>query len=123
MALRENDDASAVEQGKAIPMALPALTPSQRAEALEKALAVRRERADLMAALKSGALPLPDLLAREDDIVGRLRVRRVLESLPGIGTIRAGQLLTDLEISEKRRIQGLGAKQRARLLTLFRTTD
>ncbi|WP_069631081.1 integration host factor, actinobacterial type [Streptomyces niveus] len=104
-------------------MALPALTPSQRAEALEKALAVRRERADLMAALKSGALPLPDLLAREDDIVGKLRVRRVLESLPGIGTIRAGQLLTDLEISEKRRIQGLGARQRARLLILFRTTD
>ncbi|MET9556796.1 integration host factor, actinobacterial type [Streptomyces sp. NPDC006645] len=104
-------------------MALPALTPSQRAEALEKALAVRRERADLMAALKSGALPLPDLLAREDDIVGKLRVRRVLESLPGIGTIRAGQLLRDLEISEKRRVQGLGAKQRARLLTLFRTMD
>lgn len=107
----------------AIPMALPALTLSQRAAALEKAVAVRRERADLMAALKSGAVTLPVLLAREDDIVGRLRVRRVLESLPGIGTIRAGQLLTDLEISEKRRIQGLGAKQRARLLTLFRTTD
>ncbi|TXL84170.1 integration host factor, actinobacterial type [Streptomyces sp. IB2014 016-6] len=104
-------------------MALPALTLSQRAAALEKAVAVRRERADLMAALKSGALSLSVLLAREDDIVGRLRVRRVLESLPGIGSIRAGQLLTDLEISEKRRIQGLGAKQRARLLTLFRTTD
>ncbi|MFE6031631.1 integration host factor, actinobacterial type [Streptomyces niveus] len=104
-------------------MALPPLTPSQRAEALEKALAVRRERADLMAALKSGDLTLPTLLAREDDVVGKLRVRRLLESLPGIGSIRAGQLLTDLEISERRRVQGLGAKQRARLLTLFRTLD
>ncbi|MFE4613248.1 integration host factor, actinobacterial type [Streptomyces niveus] len=104
-------------------MALPPLTLSQRAAALEKALAVRRERADLMAALKSGALTLPALLAREDDVVGKLRVRRLLESLPGIGTIRAGQLLTDLDISERRRVQGLGAKQRARLLTLFRATD
>ncbi|MFE3117169.1 integration host factor, actinobacterial type [Streptomyces niveus] len=104
-------------------MALPPLTLSQRAAALEKALAVRQERADLMAALKSGDLTLPTLLAREDDVVGKLRVRRLLESLPGIGTIRAGQLLTDLEISEKRRVQGLGTKQRARLLTLFRTTD
>ncbi|MFF2189653.1 integration host factor, actinobacterial type [Streptomyces sp. NPDC058155] len=104
-------------------MALPALTLSQRAQALEKALAVRRERADLLAALKSGALTLPALLAREDDVVGKLRVRRVLESLPGIGTIRAGQLLTDLGISDKRRVQGLGTKQRAGLLGLFRTAD
>ncbi|MFE3249959.1 integration host factor, actinobacterial type [Streptomyces sp. NPDC059209] len=104
-------------------MALPALTLSQRAQALEKAMAVRREHADLLAALKSGALTLPVLLAREDDVVGKLRVRRVLESLPGIGTIRAGQLLTDLGISDKRRVQGLGAKQRARLLALFRTAD
>ncbi|MEV8426558.1 integration host factor, actinobacterial type [Streptomyces niveus] len=104
-------------------MALPPLTLSQRAAALEKALSVRRERADLMTALKSGDLTLPALLAREDDVVGKLRVRRLLESLPGIGSIRAGQLLTDLEISERRRVQGLGAKQRARLLTLFRTTD
>ncbi|MFF2941340.1 integration host factor, actinobacterial type [Streptomyces niveus] len=99
------------------------ITPSQRAAALEKALSVRRERADLMATLKSGDLTLPALLAREDDVVGKLRVRRLLESLPGIGSIRAGQLLTDLDISEKRRVQGLGAKQRARLLTLFRTMD
>ncbi|MFF5090351.1 integration host factor, actinobacterial type [Streptomyces niveus] len=104
-------------------MALPALTLSQRAQALEKALAVRRERADLLAALKSGALTLPSLLTREDDVVGKLRVRRLLESLPGIGAIRAGQLLTDLGISDKRRVQGFGTKQRARLLALFRTTD
>ncbi|MFD9871743.1 integration host factor, actinobacterial type [Streptomyces niveus] len=103
--------------------ALPPLTSSQRAEALEKALATRRERANLMAQLKSGKLTLPALLAREDDVVGKLRVRRVLESLPGIGTIRAGQLLTDLDISERRRVQGLGAKQRARLLHLFPLQD
>lgn len=104
-------------------MALPALTPAQRAEALEKAKAVRKERGDLMAALKAGTLPLAALLAREDAVVGKLRVRRVLESLPGIGAVRAGQLVADLRISESRRVQGLGANQRTRLLALFPPTD
>ncbi|MFF1301086.1 MULTISPECIES: integration host factor, actinobacterial type [unclassified Streptomyces] len=103
-------------------MALPALTPSQRAEALEKAKAVRKERGDLMTQLKAGTLPLTALLAREDAVVGKLRMRRVLESLPGIGAVRAGQLLADLGISESRRVQGLGANQRARLLALFPPT-
>lgn len=67
-------------------MALPALTPAQRAEALQKAAAVRKERGELMAALKSGDLPLETLLERGGAVVGKIRVRRVLESLPGIGT-------------------------------------
>lgn len=101
-------------------MALPKLSPAQRAEALQKAAAVRKERGDLMAALKAGNLPLAALLERDDSVVGKIRVRRVLESLPGIGSVRAGQLLSDLGISESRRVQGLGANQRARLLALFR---
>ncbi|WP_327687019.1 integration host factor, actinobacterial type [Streptomyces sp. NBC_00467] len=104
-------------------MALPALTPSQRTEALEKAMAVRKERADLMTQLKAGTLPLTELLARDDTVVSKLRVRRVLESLPGIGPVRAGQLLADLGISERRRVQGLGANQHARLLALFPPRD
>ncbi|MEU8509881.1 integration host factor, actinobacterial type [Streptomyces brevispora] len=104
-------------------MALPTLTPSQRAEALQKAKGVRKERGDLLAQLKAGDLTLTTLLAREDAVVGKLRVRRVLESLPGIGAVRAGQLLADLGISESRRVQGLGANQRARLLALFPPKD
>ncbi|GGK30128.1 hypothetical protein GCM10011583_72550 [Streptomyces camponoticapitis] len=50
-------------------------------------------------------------------------MRRVLESLPGIGTIRAGQLLADLSISEQRRVQGLGSGQRAGLLARFSPKD
>ncbi|MFD3450675.1 hypothetical protein ACFWVC_00640 [Streptomyces sp. NPDC058691] len=50
-------------------------------------------------------LPLTGLLARKDAVVGRIRVRRVLESLAGIGAIRAGQLLADLGISEGPRVQ------------------
>jgi hypothetical protein len=103
-------------------MALPKLSAAQRAEALEKAKAVRKEHGDLMAALKAGTLSLTDLLAREDAVVGKVRVRRVLESLPGIGAVRAGQLLSDLGISETRRVQGLGSGQRARRLALFPPT-
>ncbi|MGW0556745.1 integration host factor, actinobacterial type [Streptomyces sp. NPDC002926] len=100
-------------------MALPALTAEARAEALKKAVAVRKERGELMAALKAGELPLVTLLAREDAVVGKIRVRRLLESLPGIGSVRAGQLLASLGISETRRVQGLGPAQRIRLLALF----
>ncbi|AQW48514.1 integration host factor, actinobacterial type [Streptomyces violaceusniger] len=100
-------------------MALPTLTPVQRAEALKKAAAVRRERGELLAQLKAGDLALRVLLEREDSVVGKIRVRRLLESLPGIGSVRAGQLLADLGISESRRVQGLGPAQRAPLLAQF----
>ena len=86
-------------------MALPALTPSQRTEALEKARAVRKERADLMAHLKAGTLSLTDLLVREDPVVGKLRMRRVLESLPGIGAVRAGHFSRTWVSSERRRVR------------------
>ncbi|MFF1651571.1 hypothetical protein [Streptomyces sp. NPDC058240] len=48
---------------------------------------------------------------------GKLRVRRVLEPLPGIGAVRVGQLFASLGISESRRVQSLGSGQRVRFLT------
>ncbi|MFI1226055.1 MULTISPECIES: integration host factor, actinobacterial type [unclassified Streptomyces] len=100
-------------------MALPALTAEARAEALKKAAAVRKERGDILAQLKGGKVALEDVLAREDAVVGKVFVRRLLESLPGIGKVRATQLLDDLDISESRRVQGLGPRQKERLLELF----
>ncbi|MEU5417865.1 integration host factor, actinobacterial type [Streptomyces sp. NPDC020667] len=100
-------------------MALPALTPEARAEALKKAAAVRKERGEVLARLKDGTVSLKEVLERDDTVVGKTHARRVLESLPGVGKVRAGQLLADLGISERRRVQGLGARQRERLLELF----
>lgn len=54
--------------------------------------------------------------------VGR-NVRRLLEAMPGTGKIRAGQLMSDLGVSDRRRARGLGAAQRARLLALFDTAQ
>ncbi|MET7642500.1 integration host factor, actinobacterial type [Streptomyces sp. NPDC005426] len=100
---------------------LPPLTSAQRTEALKKAAAVRHERAEILAALKDGRVSLREVLDRGDPVVGKIFVRRLLESLPGIGKVRAGQLMDSLGVSDRRRVQGLGTVQRAKLLGLFDT--
>ncbi|MFJ8007409.1 integration host factor, actinobacterial type [Streptomyces fagopyri] len=104
-------------------MPLPQLTPEARAEALTKALQARKERAALLKALKNGGVSLPALLEREDDVIAKTSVRRVLESLPGIGKVRARELLIDLGIAETRKVQGLGPRQRERLCQQFPPSD
>jgi ribosomal protein S13 len=47
-------------------------------------------------------------------------VSAVLESLPGVGKVRAQKLMEELDISASRRVRGLGAKQRAQLLDRFK---
>jgi hypothetical protein len=99
----------------------PALTPEQRQAALEKAALARRVRAEIKARLKLNRLSLADLFTQSDndDIVAKLKVVSVLESLPGVGKVRARRIMADLEISESRRLRGLGTKQRAALLAAF----
>lgn len=98
-------------------MALPNLTPEQRAAALEKAAAARRSRAELKDRLKRGDVSLAKVLSAgdEDDVIGKMRVAAVLEALPGVGKVRAAKIMERLEISPTRRVRGLGAKQRGAL--------
>lgn len=56
-------------------------------------------------------------------MVGKIRVRRVLESLPGIASAGAGRLMADLGVAKSRRVRGLGVRQRARLLALCPRQD
>ncbi|MFF4244621.1 integration host factor, actinobacterial type [Streptomyces sp. NPDC001822] len=100
-------------------MTLPHLTAEARRSALKRAIAVRQERAELLAELKAGRISLQDVFRRDDPVVARTSVRRLLESLPRIGKIRAGQILREYGISETRRVRGLGEHQKNRLLTLF----
>jgi signal recognition particle GTPase len=95
----------------------PSLSPDQRQAALEKAGAARRQRAELKEKLKMGSLTLKELLdqAARDDIVGKMKIVSVLESLPGVGKVKARRLMDEVGISETRRIQGLGDNQRKRL--------
>jgi hypothetical protein len=102
-------------------MALPTLTPEQRTQALAKAAEARKKRAEIKGELKSGKLQLKDVLSRSgDDIVGKMKVSNVLESLPGVGKVRAQKLMEELDISASRRVRGLGAKQREQLLERFK---
>jgi hypothetical protein len=101
-------------------MPLPTLTPEQRQQALEKAAEARRKRAELKAQLKSGNQSLDQVLKNtESDTVGKMKVSSVLESLPGVGRVRAKKIMERLDISESRRVRGLGAKQREALLAEF----
>jgi signal recognition particle GTPase len=96
----------------------PQLTDEQRAAALEKAAAARKARAEIKEKLKMGSITLPELFdqATGNDTIGKMKVLAVLESLPGLGKVKARRLLEDCEISETRRVQGLGANQRKKLL-------
>lgn len=101
-------------------MALPKLTDEQRKKALEKAALVRKERAEIKKKIKMGQLKIKDLLKRKDDpIVGKMSVKSVIESLPGIGKLRASKIMEELGISESRKIKGLGANQEKALLERF----
>src|SRR5262245_10742974 len=101
-------------------MPLPTLTEEQRKEALAKAAEARRARAELKAQLKAEKVSLRDVLSKQgDDIVGKMKVSSVLESLPGVGKVRARKIMERLEISTSRRVRGLGAKQKDALLGEF----
>jgi len=101
-------------------MPLPTLTEEQRREALVKAAEARKKRAQLKEQLKTGRLTLRQILDRRDDeTVGKMKMSSVLESLPGVGKVRARKLMERLDISTSRRVRGLGAKQKEALLAEF----
>ncbi|MDX1691974.1 MAG: integration host factor, actinobacterial type [Acidimicrobiia bacterium] len=99
-------------------MAVPKLTPEQRAAALEKAAAVRRRRAEIKQLLQDGSLQFENVLADadEDDVIGGIKVKSVLVSLPGLGKVKSARLMEELGIAENRRLRGLGRRQREALL-------
>ncbi len=91
-----------------------------RRAALAKAAAVRKARAELRRQLKAGEVTLSEVLSRaNDDVVGKMKVLAVLESLPGIGKVKARRTMTEVGISDNRRVRGLGSRQRTHLLQLF----
>ena len=98
-------------------MAVPNISAEDRAKALEKAQKVRKERAALREEMKSGKMTLGDVLARRsEDVVGGMRVKYVLESMPGIGKVRAKEIMDQIGIDENRKVKGLGSRQETALL-------
>jgi transposase len=102
-------------------MALPNLTKEERAAALLKAAAARKVRAELREKLKTGQLKLADAFSRihSEDAVGKMKVIALLESMPGVGKIRAENLMERIGIAPSRRLRGLGPNQLSALLSEF----
>lgn len=94
----------------------PSLTPEQRAAALEKAAEARAARAELKNQLKNGQLSLAEALASTDSTVGKLKVKALLESLPGVGKVKTKKIMDEIGIADNRRVQGLGQQQKQALL-------
>ncbi|MFC6713989.1 integration host factor, actinobacterial type [Branchiibius cervicis] len=102
-------------------MALPTLTPEQRAEALAKAAAARRERAEIKNRLKYSQGSLREVIeaGQENEVIGKMKVTALLESLPGVGPVTARQIMDEIRIAHTRRVRGLGVNQITALLERF----
>lgn len=95
-------------------MALPPkLSPADRAAALESAKLARQARAKLKSEVRNGQLNVINAIerAKNDPALSKMRVLELLESIPGLGKVRALAMIEKLEISQTRRIQGLGILQ------------
>ena len=98
-------------------MTIPQLSKEDRAKALAKAQQMRSKRTALRNELKAGKTTVEDVLKnREDEVVGKMRVKYLLESLPQIGKVTAVKIMEEVGIDENRRVQGLGDRQMKDLL-------
>lgn len=89
--------------------------------ALDKAAASRRERAEVKNRLKNSGASITEVLAQgqDNEVIGKMRVVDLLQSMPGVGKVRSRQLMERLSIAESRRVRGLGTKQVAALKREF----
>jgi hypothetical protein len=98
-------------------MALPKLSLEEKRRALKKAQEVRSKRAKIRQNLKKGKTTIREVLNNiNDDVVAKMRVVYLLESLPRIGKVKTKKIMNDIGIDETRRIQGLGNRQKQALI-------
>ena len=103
-------------------MALPILTPEQRQAALAKAAVARRLRAEVKNRLKHSGATIAEVIteSRVNEIIAKLRVVDLLQSMPGVGKVRAKEIMSRIGIADSRRLRGLGANQVSALLHEFK---
>ena len=102
-------------------MPLPELSPEQRAAALAKAAEARQVRAEIKNRLKYSQGSIREVIeqGQTNDIIGKLKVLAMLESLPGVGKVKAKAIMDDIGIAETRRVRGLGHNQAQALIDRF----
>jgi guanylate kinase len=99
----------------------PQLTPEERARALAKAKLSRQVRAALKLRIKSMEVSIAQVfdIATNDEAIAKMRVLELIESIPGMGKVRAKAVMERLNISPTRRVQGLGRHQMDSLIEEF----
>jgi len=99
----------------------PPLTAQERAAALVKAAEARRARAEVKDRLKSSQCSLQDVISQGQgsEVIGKMKVSALLEALPGVGKVRAAQIMEEIGISQPRRVRGLGSNQIVALIQRF----
>jgi ribosomal protein S13 len=68
-----------------------------------------------------GSITFAELLktADSDELIAGIKVLAVLESLPGVGKVKARRTMDEVGIADTRRLRGLGEQQRKALLAAF----
>ena len=98
----------------------PNLTTQERRDALKAAVAARRTRAAFKEEIKVGKKSWRDAFSAQDESIKKMRVRELIESLPGVGEVRAKNILEKAGISPTRRVGGVGRSQYEKLLELMK---
>lgn len=93
----------------------PVRSPSQRMEALQKANAIRSQRAQLKKELKSGELEIVAVLQDPPEFLRTAKVMDLLLVVPKFGRVKAARVLTRCRISQAKTVGGLSERQRAEL--------
>ena len=93
----------------------------ERAAALDEAKKSRQLRAYIKEQVKKGEFGVEEVLtlAGSNPAIARMRVLELLESISGVGKVRAEILMEKMKISPSRRIMGLGRHQVAALIKEF----
>lgn len=96
---------------------VPQITDEQRREALRKAMWARQRRAQLKANMKGGKIGVKAALEHPD--AQRMKVLEFLAAMPGFGKTRARAVMDRIGISPRRRVQGLGIRQKLAIIDMF----
>ena len=86
----------------------PKISNRFRRKAGRKAVEARQERAEVKDQVTNGKLNFFDLFSDTRKSISRMKLVDLLQSVPGIGKVRAELILERTKISPSRRIGGVG---------------
>jgi hypothetical protein len=97
----------------------PSRSRAQREDALRRATAVRRQRAQLKRDLKAGRCTIEELLSDSPAFVQTAKVADLLLAVPKYGPVKVNKLLSRCRITPSKTIGGLSDRQRNELAALL----